>query len=447
MNGKMGSDYPRASTGMLDRRALMAGALGAAFAPRLDAQAKSYPVLRPETFGAVGDGSTDDTAALNRCFAAVRAAGAKFGGADVRLAGRYAVSATVVLRNFTGNISIRGMNADAGFNAIGPGNPWCLSISGGRTVPNGTAIRRDASHRQHTIAVFDTNLFAAGDYVVIGNDTGYEKDSRRHINRVARVSGDTLELELPLPFDLTAQQRTWVNKVSLTGHVSVDQLMFDGSANRGDARGLSAQYLFAPRISRIRSNSFDRDTSRSQMYQLCYGGSFSQLRDERSGSRRTNGIQFYMISNASIRDAESIGSTGFGVGITFVNSCAIRNVRSIRAALRGVKLYSACSNTLANIAAYESGKTGLGLTSGSSYNSFVNTETLNNGESGHWLNGTGNVGNKFDKVSSRGNGTVDLHVAVTPPLMDLDNVFLNVEPGIGKMAVDPQTRTIVKFND
>lgn len=411
--------------------------------------ATSRGPLQPERFGARGDGKTDDAEALTRCFAEAQAICSKGGNAEVVLSGIYATSRGILVNHSAGNLSIRGASEGAGFLVLTPLTDAksskelaCLFIRGGKTVGAANSILANARFGAQALRLGPGHGLSAGDVVQIANFTGFMRDRREVLVHVVGVSGDTITLAQPLPFDIDIRQTAEVRKLAVARGVLIDQLTFD-AGGISDFSGLYLEYLEAPIVSRISTRGFRGRRGEAQNYSFIIGGSFNQLVDAGSGlSGATDSVKFWDISEAEISGVVARNSNGFGIGLTFASRNQINRIRSSGAAGRGIKLFGACANAFTDVVVENSGKTGLSLSSGSSYNTFEGTVATGNKESGHWLNGTGNNHNRFHNVRSTNNG-VDLMVAATAPLIDLDNSFSGVQGGFGRTFIAPSTGTLI----
>jgi len=401
--------------------------------------------FRPEDFGAVGNAINDDTFALAKCFDAAGAIVRKGGNATIVLANVYAVAATTSIRNINGNLSLIGTQPGAGFKAVGTDDVICVHLSGGRQVGLTWTAELKASRGDRFVPVGSLSGLVPRQNLLLSQPTGYAKDVQRYLNRVVDVSDNGIELEFPLPNDIPGQFSTRFDVIDITGSVKIKNLTFDGTGNSGNSTGLKADFLRAPVVTHVTSRGFDQERGEGQSYLYCYRGSFSGLRDQRSGrSGSTNSIKFYVISNSRIYDVQVQNSKGFAIGLTHCSYCKVKDIASIGAAGRGIKLFSSSANEFSGVRVIDSGKTGLSVTGGSSYNRFEAIETKHNKQAGLWLNGTGNNFNRFMGVQSAQNGT-DIQVAATPPLLDQGNLFSEVSRDAKRLAIDPRTRTELRW--
>lgn len=399
----------------------------------------------PEDFGAVGDGKTDDAPALRKCFEAAERIVRDGGDAEIVFSNTYAVASTVSLKDFTGRLTLRGTSARSTFKAIGSADLICLHLKGGRLLGPPLSTDLKASQGVRSIRVGDLSGISPGQYIVLSQETGYEKDFQRYLNRVAEVAEGAISLELPLPNDIRGNYPTQIQLLDIKGSVTIENLGFDGSENSGNSTGLRAEFLHDPAISWVSSVAFDRQSAEGQSYLYCYQGDFSNLRDRQSGRiGSTNSIKFLMISNARISDVHVLDSKGFAIGLTHCSHCRMEDLSSFGAAGRGIKLFSASSNDIRRVRVVASGKTGLSISNGSSYNRFETVEAVQNSQAGLWLNGTANNFNTFKGVVSSGNG-IDVQVGVTASLVDQGNVLLDVAHGAKKLAINPKTGTTVRY--
>lgn len=396
--------------------------------------------LHPRDFGAVGDGETDDSAALNKCMLAAREKSAN-GPVEVIIDRRHAVAASVTLSGPKGPVAVRGVGTEAGLRAIGQATVTSLAIKGAPGWPEvGASIARNAGRGESRLILAAPIAAAAGDFLQIWNETGFTTDRRQTLLQIARIEGPSVTLASPLPFPIDTRHAAEVRISPVASTVTIEGLTFDGRANSGDSRGLHIASLLSPRVSRVLTIGFDRRYSAGQIYDSCHKGEFSDLSDDGSGS---NAIRFQNLAGASIQRIGARGAKGVGISLNFMSGCELSALSTDRPAGRAIKLSGVCGNQFSDVAIRDGGYTGLSISSGSSYNIFRRTVCIGNKQSGCWLNGTGNNNNRFIDITSRANNP-DLVVWATPPLVDLDNRFSNVHGGFAKMAVRPETRTVIE---
>jgi hypothetical protein len=131
--------------GQLSRRNLLAGAAGLATVlaasgrPDVAAAATTTPAspeFNVKTYGATGNGSTDDTAAIRATFAAAQgslSAGVP-GGTVYFPAGEYVISGTITLTRFSGVIYGDGQGQSPAY-AAQPGNASVIRWNGSNSIP------------------------------------------------------------------------------------------------------------------------------------------------------------------------------------------------------------------------------------------------------------------------------------------------------------------------
>ena len=125
---------------------------------------KGQDTLSAEDFGAVGDGVTDDTAAIN---AAITAASLT-GGREVLLQGKsYAVNAGLLLKD----VLLRGEGI-GNTELVQIGSPDYVVKSTG-TLDSSIALTVNVAPGDTTLTMASTATLAAGDYLILSNAVGY----------------------------------------------------------------------------------------------------------------------------------------------------------------------------------------------------------------------------------------------------------------------------------
>ncbi len=191
----------------------------------------NLPAVNVKDYGAVGDGITDDTSAINDAINYVNA------HAEVGMvyfpSGVYQVTSTL---NLPANIILRGERSISGGNLaklefdLGAANARCINIIGS-TAGDLQSFSPQVTHST-TIDVTDGSVFTIGDYAEImqDNDPAWDNgdswaaQSVGQIIEIVGISGNTLTLEHELRHDYESQFNPQIRKIQPKTGVGIDNL-------------------------------------------------------------------------------------------------------------------------------------------------------------------------------------------------------------------------------
>ena len=190
-------------------------------------------VVRPEDYGAKGDGETDDTEAFRQALDSgkvVFADGTYLFGSESS-AGRVIVEKNATLICTPRTRLIRG-------DVSGGNQSGFFMVSGTQVAES--ALTSDASEGSQVISVEDASVFAVGDFVALRNGGTGAELSKRLTTRVREVSGNTVRLENDLQWDYTAENAKLVKYAPLTFRAYGNGAVIDGDEH-GKTRSANSQ--------------------------------------------------------------------------------------------------------------------------------------------------------------------------------------------------------------
>ena len=190
-------------------------------------------------FGAVGDGTTDDTAALQ---AAINAANrVDFGDAT----NTYKITSALNLS--AGNKWLSGSGATIDMRSIPSGSRWCIKAQG--SIGTGVSITSGATQGSFTINLANTTGVAAGDFVQIASSDNYPYGSgsynvnKGEIKKIRSVVANT-SITFTTPLLDTYSTTPKVYPLSMVNNVHVRGLTIQGSNTAArNERGIVLEYV------------------------------------------------------------------------------------------------------------------------------------------------------------------------------------------------------------
>jgi parallel beta-helix repeat protein len=216
-------------------------------------------------FGAVGDGVTDDTAAIQTAIDAIAS-----GGELVFPPGTYKITSTIS-KTFANNVTIgiRGYGAKIDGTAVTgstAGETVLLTLAGSRST---SSLLNASPSKNDTTITTSSSVYATNNDVVLITSTDLWNPSRAYyykgeLAEVVTVSGNTLNVSNPL-FDGYTAATTTVHKLNMPT-ISVEGLEIEMDANQ---IALSVQYTRNPTIRNCKVYGA-RYTGIQLLY--CFGG-------------------------------------------------------------------------------------------------------------------------------------------------------------------------------
>ena len=381
-------------------------------------------VIDVRHYGARGDGTSDDTSALQRAFKAISAQG----GTVSLPCGTYLI--TSGLEVGASNTSIEGSGDCTTLKVVGRNSFVALTVSGHGLGP-AAKLMRDTTSDTFTVEKGGlTRLgIGAGSYVVVSdeavasNGPGSPMTSTQQVVKVSAVNGDTATIESSFAHDFTMVSAhplnqgccPYVQKVlDPVSKVSVTKLRIDGSANTGPtSEALEMNFAVDSEIGFVSVSNFAAPTGRVTGIRVDtgYDNWFHDITCTACGNG--SGVSFWgfrqsqvKIENLNITNS-STQSEVFGFTVSQFNNSTISNVTVDAGGAKGrpFKLARANHNVLRHVTAKNGtgAMNGISITDISTYNTFQDCVALNNTQTGIMMFGNFNHHNTFENCTARGN--------------------------------------------
>ncbi len=172
----------------------------------------------PEWWGAIADGSTDSTSAVEAAAAAVpENSNIFFGPGTYRITSAIVISKAVNLIGAGRNVSILDLSE------VAASSNYAFEIKGEITAIN-SALTGDAAISQADVDVVDGSLFTAGDWVRVRSEGEFNEQDETHLGElrvVEGVAGDTLTLTEDLADTYLTADTATVDKVTMLDGVEI----------------------------------------------------------------------------------------------------------------------------------------------------------------------------------------------------------------------------------
>lgn len=207
---------------------------------------KGEPSFDVMAYGAVGDGSTDDTSAIQSAITAAAASGGIVNGSNRR----YKVTSTLTLGS---SVRLRDMTLDAS-SLTGPDN--VLEATG--TTGSAVLLSSNATEGSTSISLVSGDGIAVNDWLLISSTSvfGSTSQPRGEIVRVSAVAGPTITLYDPLADSYATADSAQAKKLTFVEGVQLERVNIIGpSDNTLSVTGLA---LDTARDAVIRDCTFTR---------------------------------------------------------------------------------------------------------------------------------------------------------------------------------------------
>jgi len=182
-------------------------------------------VYNVKTYGAVGDGVTDDTAAITAA-----AAAALTGGIVFFPPGTYKTTSTITInKSITLVGSGMGTSIIDGSTISGSGRIFVIT---GEITATTTILTADAATGQPVIAVADASQFSSGDWIRVRSEEGFNDDTETKFGElqvIESISTNNITCTQHLTDTyVVAVHTAAIDKVTMLGYVKIEGLKFAG---------------------------------------------------------------------------------------------------------------------------------------------------------------------------------------------------------------------------
>lgn len=384
--------------------------------------------LNVQSYGATGNGSTDDTLAINRAIQAIPASG----GTLYFPCGIYVV--TSGLRPIAiSNVLVTGPTSGcATLKPAGSGSFTALQVLGSGLTRSAHLAGNTTGNTFTTVSGGLAQLgIGVGSYVLISdepvasNGSGSPLISTQQVVKVTAINGDTATIEgtfahqftLSSPYPENQGGDPYVQKISSpVTNVRIEYLNFDGSGSRASvSNALQMNFAVNSEIGFVNVSNFLQvpGPSTAILVDTGYKNSYHDIQCSACGngtssdghSFQLNRQSWISINNVSIKNLSSQYS--FAADLGNVDFSVISNLSADQGGADGrpFKLLRSNYNTINSVTAKNggTGKNGIDVTDMSTYNTFNNCVAIGNQGSGIKMFGNYNVHNTFNDCQLQSN--------------------------------------------
>jgi hypothetical protein len=375
-------------------------------------------VVHVKSYGAVGDGVTDDTTAWQNALNAVAGTG------KTLVCGPGTYKTTASLSVSAGNFTIQGpctikptFSGTSQFSAI----TWSGSTGATTTVTANVNTDR-ANSATDTISVASTTGFAADDYVYLlgSQTTGTVTNYFAQVVRVKSVGASSLTFYTPVVIPIRTTDASSVTKVTLLSNITLRDLTFDGAnvtAPNTDGVAIRASYYKDSVFENLTFLNWKHggasNTSAAIVTWVGLNNRHRNISIRDSGSGNMSDYHVWNETALMTTNLSSIEATGFGPQWTRCTHCIVDGVTVLSAGQkvtggRGLKTGGVAWSRFSNLYVARSKYTGISITGGTYRTVFSNISAVQNENEGIWFSQEDNIYNTLLGVNSIGNVTADL---------------------------------------
>jgi hypothetical protein len=382
-------------------------------------------VINVKTYGATGNGSTDDTFAINRAISAIPSAGAQL----YFPCGTYVISSSLYTIGIS-NVSVRGGVTSTGANcatlkAVGSQSLVVLHVAGVGLGSCANFARDSAANTKSftlTSGAVQSLGIQVGSYVLVSNKAistngpGSPPIADQEVGKVAAISGDTVTLLTAFSTAYTVAGGAYVQRVlSPVVNDGIAYLDIDGSNNTGSgSMGIELAYAGSSVIQHVNVKNF-MGTGASGGYELdtgyyIYFHDSTCYRCGNGGSGGNNSVMLRrqtrpQVTHLTITNTSSQAVFSFAMHESHYGAISNVTVDAGGANGRPFKLLRASRNNFTNVTANNGGggHNGFTISDISTYNTFTNCTALNNDGKGIAMFGNYNTHNTFNNCTAKYN--------------------------------------------
>lgn len=405
-------------------------------------------VVLAEDYGAVGDGSTDDSPALQSAINALEGT-----GKTLWLSKTYKITQSLNINQ--GNFRITGggtlLNYAGSLQTVD-----IFSIDGAAVNRTTAAVSVTKANRHTTltnpVAVTSATSLAVGDLLKFAFDDGTHTFNQ--FSKIVGVSGTDITLAGALGIPLASGSST-VDEITIPiEDLVIENLTFDGinvDAGATAARGIDAQWTHRCLYRNLKFENFTKNSGFRDFDG--YRNHYENIWTENCGSSGESSFFVVNQSNCFVQNINSIRDNGFGPQFSHCMFSHISKVNSAYAGHgassgRGLKFAASGWNTVTDILVSGAYNNNFAISDGSYRNvikGIISVDAANNGSSvasGIWFSNQDNDYNILIGVISQGNTNGDVYIGTgdgnnsifalnRSAVVDNDGGFTNIIQKVG----------------
>jgi hypothetical protein len=378
----------------------------------------SVPTVSVKTYGATGDGSTDDTAAINAAIAAIPSSGAML----YFPCGTYLVLGQISAIS-TSNTTVTGDGTCSIIKPTGSSTITGLRVAGSGLGPSSN-LAADTTTNTFTTAIgaLASAGITAGSYVLVStvptatNGPNSPLIGDQQTVKVISVAGDTATIDNQFSLQFTVAAGSFVQRIiNPVVNDVISNLVIDGSSNTGSgSMGLALSYAANSAILNMTVRNFlGTGGSGGYIIDTGYNNSLTSSSCLYCGNGGSNGRpsmiwqrqSYGTVSNLTVTNKSTQSVFGVGFHEAHFTTADTITVDHGGASGRVFKLQRADNNTFNAVTANNGtgGDNGITISDQSSYNTFNNCVANNNQGKGIALFGNYNTHNTFNNCTAKFN--------------------------------------------